>query len=161
MAKSGEKPKRGLTNKQKMFVREYLVDLNATQAAIRAKYSVGRASEIGSQLLRKTTIAAALQQAMNKRSKRVEITADYVLETIRDTVERCRQVRPVLDRNGDPVMVETSDGKEVAAYVFEPNAVLKGCELLGRHLSMWKDVGSKDNPAEVNTTIEVIFGDEE
>ena len=53
-----------LTPKQKLFVAEYLVDLNATQAAIRAGYSEKRASEIGYQLLRKTTVQAAIQEAM-------------------------------------------------------------------------------------------------
>jgi len=84
--------KDGLTPKQQMFVAEYLKDLNATQAAIRAGYSKKTAEDIGRQLLRKTPVAVAVQKAMNERAKRTEIDSDYVLNTIQDTVERCRQV---------------------------------------------------------------------
>ncbi|HFH2889955.1 terminase small subunit [Pseudomonas aeruginosa] len=68
-----------LTAKQRLFVDEYLIDLNATQAAIRAGYSQRRAAEIGSQNLRKPEIAAAIQAAMQARASRTEIDADYVL----------------------------------------------------------------------------------
>lgn len=68
-----------LTEKQKRFVEEYLIDLNATQAAIRAGYSEKRASEIGYQQLQKTTVQEAIQKAKDERSKRTEITADMVL----------------------------------------------------------------------------------
>ena len=71
---------RELTPKQKMFVAEYLVDLNATQAAIRAGYSPKRAMEIGYQLLHKTTMQAALKVAMDNRAARTGITADRVLK---------------------------------------------------------------------------------
>jgi phage terminase small subunit len=71
-----------LTEKQKRFVEEYLIDLNATQAAIRAGYSEKRASEIGYQQLQKTTVQEAIQKAMDERSKRTEITADKVLNEL-------------------------------------------------------------------------------
>ena len=137
---------RELTPKQEAFVREYLIDLNATQAAIRAKYSAKTAEWIGPQLLGKTHVAAAIQAEMNKRSEKTSITSEYVITTVRDTIERCRQAKPVLNRTGEPVMVETPDGEVVPAYAFDASNVLKGCELLGRHLVLWKDVGSKDNP---------------
>lgn len=60
---------RGLTDKQKRFVEEYLIDLNATQAAIRAGYSKNRASELGYQLLQKTTVQQAIEAAQNKRAE--------------------------------------------------------------------------------------------
>lgn len=59
-----------LTAKQKKFCDEYLIDLNATQAAIRAGYSVKRASEVGYQLLQKTTVKHAIDKAMAERSRR-------------------------------------------------------------------------------------------
>lgn len=71
-----------LTDKQEMFVKEYLVDLNATQAAIRAGYSKKTARKIGQENLTKPDIQAAIQKAMNERSKRVEITADRVLQEL-------------------------------------------------------------------------------
>lgn len=65
-----------------MFVREYIVDMNATQAAIRAGYSAKRASEIGYQLLRKTTVAQAVEEAWRDKIRRADINADDVLRLI-------------------------------------------------------------------------------
>ena len=105
-----------LTPKQERFVAEYLIDLNATQAAIRAGYSEKTAQMIGSENLAKPMVAAAVAAAVAKRSERTEITQDYVLALIVDTAERCKM-----------------------ASDYNPNAVLKGAELLGRHLAMFTD----------------------
>lgn len=70
---------RPLTPKQKRFVEEYLIDLNATQAAIRAGYSQKTAKEIGCENLTKPNIEIAIQTALAARSKRTEITAEMVL----------------------------------------------------------------------------------
>lgn len=128
-----------LTAKQQAFVREYLVDLNATQAAIRAGYSAKTAGQIGGENLEKPEIAAAIQAAMDARAERTEITADYVLQSIVSTMERCKQVEPVYDRKGDPVLVETPDGSEARAFTFNAAGVLKGAELLGKHLKLFTD----------------------
>jgi phage terminase small subunit len=71
-----------MTPKQEAFVREYLIDLNATQAAIRAGYSAKTANRIGPELLVKTCVAEAIAAAMQARSQRTEITADYVLNRL-------------------------------------------------------------------------------
>ena len=71
-----------LTNKQKRFVQEYLVDLNATQAAIRAGYSEKGASVRGSELLSNIKVAEAIQVAQQDRSKRTTITQDRVLNEL-------------------------------------------------------------------------------
>jgi len=71
-----------LTDKQEAFAREYLVALNATQAAIRAGYSPKTAEQQGYQLLQNTSVADAVQKAMAERSRRTEITADMVLREL-------------------------------------------------------------------------------
>ncbi|MBX5757881.1 terminase small subunit [Pseudomonas aeruginosa] len=76
-----------LTKKQRLFVDEYLIDLNATQAAIRAGYSTRRATEIGYQLLQRPEVAQAIQAAMAERSKRTEVEADYVIRRLREIDE--------------------------------------------------------------------------
>lgn len=128
-----------MTPKQQRFVDEYLIDLNATQAAIRAGYSEKTAGQIGEENLKKPEIAALVQAAMDARSERTEITADYVLQSIVSTMERCKQVQPVFDRKGDPVEVETPDGGVARAYTFNAAGVLKGAELLGKHLKLFTD----------------------
>jgi phage terminase small subunit len=128
-----------LTPKQQLFVKEYLIDLNATQAAIKAGYSEKTAEVIGFENLRKPKIQAEIQAAMDQRAERTKITADYVLNTIHETVERCRQAYPVLDRKGNQVYAETPDGEMLPAYAFDSKGVLKGCELLGKHLKLFTE----------------------
>lgn len=71
-----------LTAKQQRFVDEYLIDLNATQAAIRAGYSKKTARQIADQNLSKLDIKAALERRMQSRSARTEITQDMVLREL-------------------------------------------------------------------------------
>ena len=126
-----------LTPKQEAFVREYLVDLNATQAAIRAGYSAKTAYSIGDENLKKPEIANAIKEAMDARAARTELTADYVLNGIRALVERCIQAEPVRDAEGSPT----------GEYKFEPAPALRGYELLGKHLGLFPnkvDVTVKD-----------------
>ncbi|EHF14508.1 TPA: terminase small subunit [Pseudomonas aeruginosa] len=87
-----------LTKKQRLFVDEYLIDLNATQAAIRAGYSTRRATEIGYQLLQRPEVAQAIQAAMAERSKRTEIEADYVIRRLREIDEM--DVLDILEDDG-------------------------------------------------------------
>ena len=68
-----------LSNKQKAFVREYLIDLNASQAAIRAGYSQKTAPAIGHENLKKPDIQAAIQEAQKAAQKRAEVTLDDIL----------------------------------------------------------------------------------
>ncbi len=72
----------GLTDKQAAFVAEYLIDLNATQAAIRAGYSADTARQQGARLLTNVHIEQAIAEAQGERSARTEITADMVLKEL-------------------------------------------------------------------------------
>lgn len=69
-----------LKGKQQRFVEEYLIDLNATQAAIRAGYSAKTAQWVGPRLVTKSHVSEAIQSAMVERGKRTEITQDRVLK---------------------------------------------------------------------------------
>lgn len=106
-----------MTEKQKQFCHEYLIDLNATQAAIRAGYSESRASEIGYQLLQKTTVQKHIQKLMADRSKRTEITQDMVLEELAaigfaDATDFVQVViKPLYSSDGEPILDST--GKQV------------------------------------------------
>jgi phage terminase small subunit len=113
-----------LTAKQARFVEEYLVDLNATQAAIRAGYSAKTAEWIGPQLLKKSHVADAIAKRMKAREKRTEITQDLVLTDI-EKIKR-DAMRDKTDQEGNVAMINHA-------------AALKACELQGRHLAMWND----------------------
>ena len=105
-----------LTDKQSMFVKEYLIDLNATQAAIRCGYSDKTAKQQGSRLLTIVDIAEAIQEGMDARAKRVESEADWVLRTIKETTERLL---------AEPEKHHTG--------------IYRGCELLGKHHKLFTD----------------------
>src|SRR5690242_9684337 len=68
-----------MTPRQRRFIDEYLLDLNATQAAIRAGYSARTANEQGARLLTNASVASAIQAAQQARSERVQITQDDVV----------------------------------------------------------------------------------
>lgn len=126
----------GLTAKQERFLEEYLVDLNGTQAAIRAGYSPRSARVIANETLTKPAIRDRLAEVVAERSADLKLESNYVLRTVLETVERCRQAEPVLDKQGNPVFID-ADGKIAGAYVFDAKNVLKGCELLGRRLGLF------------------------
>ena len=106
---------RGLTDKQSRFVEEYLIDLNATQAAIRAGYSAKTAEWIGPQLLGKTHVAEAVRAGRASLSKRVEITQERVLQ------EYARLAffdpRKVFDSTGAPKPIHELDDDTAAAII--------------------------------------------
>lgn len=103
-----------LTPKQERFVAEYLVDLNATQAAIRAGYSAKTANEQGARLLANVSIASAIAEAQAKRAADLNRTAADVLRDIQDVTKKARD-----------------DG--------DLKTALRGLELEGRHLGMFTD----------------------
>lgn len=109
-----------LTAKQSLFVQEYLIDLNATQAAIKAGYSDKSAKEIGCENLTKPNIAEAIQTAMDKRGERLEITQDSVLkklEALRVKAEEANQLSVAarcLELQGKHLRMFTDDSKQGA-----------------------------------------------
>ena len=111
-----------LTTKQQLFVDEYLVDLNATQAAIRAGYSEKTAEFQASRLLKNVKIEKALGIRMKARERRTAITHDKVLEDIERIKQDAMQLVP--DKDGNMTMANHS-------------AALKAAELQGRHLGMF------------------------
>lgn len=142
-----------LTNKQRAFVAEYLVDLNATQAAIRAGYSERTAYRIGAELLQKTSVAEAIAAGQAKRAQRVEITADRVVAELAKIA--FADPRDLMEWGPDGVKLKASADltEEQAASVAEVSETttkdggslrlkkhdkLKALELLGKHLGMFE-----------------------
>lgn len=99
-----------LTDKQEMFCKEYLIDLNATQAAIRAGYSENTANRTGSKLLSKADIQELIQRLKTERNERLEFDADWVLK---EAVKSYKfNAQSVHDNDGNPKMVNaTAAGK--------------------------------------------------
>ena len=114
-----------LTPKQERFVEEYLIDLNATQAAIRAGYSAKTASRIGPELLGKTCVSDAIQAQRAKLSERTMRTAADVMADIGRV--RASAMQTVIDpQSGAEVMISYKDA-------------IKALELEGKHLGAFVD----------------------
>ena len=111
-----------LTKRQKAFIQEYLVDLNATQAAIRAGYSIKTATKIASENLTKPDIQKAVQAALKAREKRTEVTQDYVIAKLREIVEK-----------------DASDGPDSELKYANK---IRALELLGKHTGAFDARGS-------------------
>lgn len=149
---------RKLNPKQQRFVEEYLIDLNATQAAIRAGYSPKTATAIASENLSKPSISAAIACAMAERSKRTGITQDRILEELAKVA--FIKLTDIVDDTGkikagatdeDRACIESikykrtdtdtgySEEREVKA-----SSKLKAIELLMRHIGMLDSRISKE-----------------
>jgi phage terminase small subunit len=123
---------------QERFVREYLLDLNASDAARRAGYSAKTAPSQGGRLLKNVAVATAIRQALNKRSEKLELSAEWVLNNLRTVAERCLQAEPVRERvDGEWVQKTDADGHLV--WEFDSSGANRSLELLGKHLGMFTD----------------------
>jgi phage terminase small subunit len=144
-----------LTPKQRRFVEEYLIDLNATQAAVRAGYSEKTAYTIGQKLTKKDeAINAAIDAALAERSARTGVTADRILKELARIA--FSDPRAVFSWGPGGVSLRdsgelTDDEAAIVAEVSETRSEnggsvkarlcdkVKALELLGRHLGMFTD----------------------
>lgn len=147
-----------LTEKQKRFVAEYLVDLNATQAAIRAGYSERTADRIGPELLGKTCVSAEIQRAIQARQKRTEVTQDMVLRELAAIGFAKASDYAQVDNNGVVRITPTEElsdtqrralsGIKEGKYGIEVSSYdkVKALELLGKHLGMFNERATQQEP---------------
>lgn len=164
-----------LTPKQQRFVEEYLIDLNATQAAIRAGYSERTAAAIGAENLIKPNIAKAIQEAFDARQERTQVDADYVLKRLVEIDQM--DVLDIMDDNGNvkPLKewpkvwrqfisnIESVSLEDEAGWLKKikwPDKV-KNLELLGKHIAVGafkekvEHTGANGGPIDLN--LKVVF----
>ena len=143
-----------MTEKQKRFVEEYLIDLNATQAAIRAGYKAKNADVIGGELLRNTCVSEKIAAAIAERSKRTGVNQDRVVRELAKVA--FANPKSLIDTSTGLIRRDASDedmaavqqitikqaeGDKGSSYecgvrMCDKNRAL---ELLGKHLGMWND----------------------
>ena len=147
-----------LTDKQKKFIDEYLVDLNATQAAIRAGYKEKTAYRTGAENLRKPQIQREIQKRMQERQQRTEVTQDMVVKELAaiafaratDYAEVKGGTVHIKDTNSlSEQQIRAIAGIKDGKFGIEMklNDKEKALELLGRHLGMWNDKLDIKTPA--------------
>ena len=125
---------RNLTTKQQRFVEEYLIDLNATQAAVRAGYSRNCAGQIGDENLKKPQIAAAVAEAKRERSVATKIDSDWVLRQAVELHRRCMQeIKPARNPKTRQ-QIKDEDGNLL--FTFNAAAANRALELIGKHVEI-------------------------
>ena len=165
-----------MTEKQKIFADEYLIDLNATRAYKVAYPSVKKdetAAQAGSRMLRNVKVAAYIQERMEERQKRTEITQDRVLEELAaiafakatDYAEIKGECVRIKDTDTlDEQQIRTIAGIKEGKFGIELklNDKEKALELLGRHLGMFKDKvevsGLEDEKKKLGDILEQLRG---
>ena len=115
-----------LRDKQELFCNEYIVDLNATQAAIRAGYSKKTAQEQSSRLLSNVIIQDRISELKQGRIERVKIDADWVLVSAKKVFDRCMQEEEI----------KSDDGATIGQYKFEHSGANKALEIIGKHVKV-------------------------
>ncbi len=154
-----------MTVKQKRFVEEYLLDLNATQAAIRAGYSADTAEQIGYQLLQKTSVSNEVAKAMAERSKRTGINQDRVLQELAKI--GFAKITDVVDPETAKIKQDASEddlaciqsikikpnewGTEREVKLYDKKGALVD---IGKHLGLFKDKLELDADMELNISID-------
>ncbi len=154
-----------MTKKQKRFVEEYLIDLNATQAAIRAGYSPDTAGSIGAENLKKPEIKSRIDKAMAERSRRTGINQDRVLQELARI--GFAKITDVVDPETAEIRTDASDddlaciqsikikpnefGTEREVKLYDKKAALVD---LGKHLGLFKDKVELSGDMDLNITID-------
>jgi phage terminase small subunit len=163
-----------LTDKQKLFVAEYLVDLNATQAAIRAGYSEKTAYSIGQENLNKPEITDAISRAFKKRAERTRVDADRVIKELARIA--FATIGTMATWTGDAIVLKDSESlsDDDRAAIQEitrtetPNGAnirvklsdkLTALEKLGRHLGMFQGKNLSVTPEEKAILQEFLDGE--
>lgn len=144
-----------MTEKQQIFIREYLTSLNATEAAKRAGYSQHSAYSQGQRLLKDAEVQKALSAAMKARQDRVELSQDYVLNNLIEIVERCMQKKAVV-KKGEQIQDENGNN----IWTFDAKNAVRALELLGKHLGIFADHVQADIKADIPETLAKLVMEE-
>jgi phage terminase small subunit len=144
-----------MTPKRQRFVDEYLIDLNATQAAIRAGYSAKTAGSIGEENLKKPEIADAIAARQAKVAEKLEITQERIaaelakigfadVRQLFDDEGNLKKLSELDDKAAACISsIDLSDGDIAKVRLWDKRAALVD---LGKHLGMFKERVSVENP---------------
>lgn len=123
-----------LTVKQIRFIEEYLIDLNATQAAIRAGYNQKAAYATGAENLRKPQIMKVIKERLSKLSEKAEYDATKWRKELIQLKDQFMRQRVVVNDKGEPI--KGADGNLIHVCS-DPDRAIKVLELLGKHMGLF------------------------
>ena len=158
------------TGQKHLAVANALLD-GATQAQAWMKVyksaDVSQAAAACSRMLRNGKFHAAeyiqlvSQLASASAVEKLEITQEKVLRNLLIACDRCMQAEPVLDRQGNPVIIGDAEGQLAAMFAFQPMPALRALELLGKELGMFKGGSEKRGPDPITEMLQQIWASNE
>lgn len=166
-----------MTEKQKIFADEYLIDLNATRAYLVAYPSVRKektAAQAGSRMLRNVKVQKYIADRMQERQKRTEITQDRVLEELAaiafaratdyaEVKDECVRIKDTDSLTDQQIKAIAGIKEGKFGIELKLNDKEKALELLGRHLGMFKDKievsGLEDEKKKLDDILQQMRGD--
>ena len=157
-----------MTDKQARFCEEYMIDLNATQAAIRAGYSPKTAQEQSARLLSNVMVQNRLAQLQAEQSRRTGVSADRVVRELAKIA--IANASDLIDPETASVKLDASRddlaaiqsikvksfGEDGLEHEVKLADKLRALDLLGKHLGMYKDASEKENAAAQNNDIQTL-----
>lgn len=160
-----------LSDKQKKFCEEYIIDFNQTQSAIRAGYSAKTAYSIGNENLKKPDIQAYIKELLIKREERTQITADMVVKEWAKVA--FFDIRKIFHKEGGLLNPHDLDD-ETATVIssikardvkvgddietikeYRLNDKMKALDMLAKHLGMFEK--EKEDNNDTNVNLEIVF----
>lgn len=127
--------KTGLTDREQLFVLEYMKDLNATQSAIRAWYSEKSAKEIWYENLTKPHIQEAISKQRDKMMDKVWIEWQFVIDWLAEIARKCTQKEPIKDFQKNDI----GEVIEWEKFVRDPNTAKGALDSLGKYYKLFTD----------------------
>lgn len=148
--KSAENMQKKLTGKEEKFCREYVIDLNGTQAAIRAGYSPNSARQIASRLLTKDYIRSRVHAIQIEECEKKSINEHSVLSGFQEVYERCMQLKPAKVWD-----TEKHEYVECGQYTFNPKGANTALTKMGEYLGMFKQNVNANVNGSINSNVKI------
>ncbi len=143
-----EKDPHGLSAKHRLFVEEYLVDLNGKQAAIRTGYSEKSAGVTACRLIADANVSRAIKDGMDRRAEKLGLDQCWVLQRLKLVSDQCVDAAPIFNAKGHVVE---------GVWQFDSQGANKATELVGKHLGMFREkvelTGKGGGPIQTESTV--------
>ena len=141
-----------LNYKQEEFCRQYLIDGNVTQAAIRSGYSKRTARQIAAENLTKPFIRSYIDLLRKERNARTLVDADFIINGLKEVANRCMQKSAVMEWDHDlRILKQAKDDYGNHVWEFDSAGANRALELLGRHVGLFdkKNIDYNNMPVDV------------
>lgn len=136
-----------MTDQQKIFADQFLIDRNATQAALRSGYAVSSSRLVGHKLLNNPAVREYINEKLKELQNRVFVDMEFVINRFKDISDRCMQAEPVMVFDGEQWI-------ESGEYKFDSSGAAKATEALAKIIGAYKEDNEQLAKQKITVTIE-------